>query len=355
MRNGSAANLALVHDFLVSYGGAEKTLLALHTIFPSAPIYTLAADAEFVRQYLPAATIITSRLQSLPGGASAYRSYGLLMPTAIESFDLSPFDTVVSSSVNFAKGIIVRPATRHVCYCYSPSRPLWDRAHAYEYGGKITRHFARLWDVEAAQRVDDFVAISRHVRERIKKFYRRDADVIYPPVSQLPTPTSESLSNESYYIIVSRLVPHKNIELAIDTFNKLGHQLVIVGDGPLRQQLKDRASRNIVFTGFVDDQQLATWVAHARALLVPCEEDFGLTAAEALHLGVPVLALRKGGVLEIIEEAVTGEFFDDPIPEALADGVKRLQRGVYDPKVLRKESKKFGIKNFQKAVRKIIA
>lgn len=334
-QSASAPSIALVHDSLSSFGGAERVLGVLHELYPTAPIFTIMADRAVVQKFFRGADVRTSGMGS--DAWSMRRMLAPWMPSAIESFNLSGFDVVLSSSITFAKGIVVRPGTKHVCYCFSPSRPLWDRAHRYEYGARIRRHLARLWDTESSERVDAYAAISEHVQKRIEKYYRRTASVIYPPLIELPQPKKTTPFASPYFVIVSRLVLHKNIELAIDTFAKLGYQLVIIGDGPLRSKLAASAPRNCSFLGFVDDQTVATYLAHAQALIMPCEEDFGLTALEALSVGTPVLALRKGGALEIIQEGTTGEFFDDQIPEALADGIERLRRNRkgYDPETLR--------------------
>lgn len=328
----------------------------MHAMFPEAPIYTLFARPEFTRAYLPRATIIPSALQKMPFIGRAYRMYAPLMPLQIEAFDLSHADVVISSSVTFAKGLILRPKTRHICYCYSPARMLWDRSAAYERGGRVTRHLLRLWDSEGSERVDEFVAISRHVQSRIKKYYRKDSKVIYPPVPALQSSAGDTSEVEPYYLIVSRLFPHKNLDTAIDAFNKIGERLVIIGDGPLRASLKISAKKNIRFLGKQDDAALAGYYARCSALILPNEEDFGLTAVEAMQFGKPVLALRHGGALETVLEGITGEFFDDAIPESIVDGLKRLKGNyhAYDPETIKKHAEKFSLQAFQDQMRELI-
>ncbi len=220
--------LAFIHDWLVSLGGAERVLKELHRIFPDAPIYTLFADTAFTRQHFPDAHIVPTWLQHIPAITRFYRFTALLMPTAIESIDLSAYDVVLSSSVFFGKGIILKPQTKHVSYCYSPPRQLWDRAAEYELrgvGARITQHVLRLWDFHAAQRPDKIIAISRHVQNRVKKYYKRNADVLYPPLAAFPSlPDGERIvpPHDPYFLIVSRLHTYKNIHIAVEAFQRLG-------------------------------------------------------------------------------------------------------------------------------------
>lgn len=382
--------LALVHDWLNTLGGAERVLIELHEIFPEAPVYTLFYDKKFVRCYLPNAEVRPSFLQKIPFINKCYKYAALLMPSAIESFDLSDFDVVISSSAFFSKGLVLRPKTKHICYCYSPTRQLWDQNSVYSitnYGLRIKnnaqyairnpvievgKHLLRLWDRQAADRVDEFVAISETVRSRIQKYYHRDSIVIYPPVSinhksQIPNPEQNTNSKtqipNNYYLIVSRLFPHKNIDIAIEAFSKLNLSLVIIGDGPEKRKIKNQIStfvpssgrgkiKNIELLGFVSDEELFYYYQNCRAFIMPQEEDFGLTPLEAMSFGKPVLALRKGGALETIQEGITGEFFDDPIPEALADGIRRLNVNCrnYQPETIKSRAKQFSKEVFQKKI-----
>lgn len=378
--------IALVHDWLTSLGGAERVLIELHRLFPDAPIYTLYAEEGFIKKHLPEARIVTSYLQKFPGFLRG--KYLLpLMPSAIESFDLSGFDIVISSSVFLSKGLVLKPQTVHISYCYSPTRQLWDRTHEYEYGGKIMRHLMRIWDRQAADRVDQFIAISQHVHKRIQKYYRRDSWMIYPPLVFEPSQEPTSLQTtpsipagiasgsravalrnglqgegilpgllKDYYLIVSRLHPHKNIEVAIEAFNKLKYPLVIVGDGPLRRRLRACAGSNIHFVGEVPDGQLEQWYTNCRAVVMPQEEDFGMTPVEAMYFGKPTLALRRGGALETVSEGVTGEFFDDPIPEALTDGVRRLEERYpkYDSRIIQNHATRFSLNRFAAEIKMAI-
>lgn len=359
--------IALVHDWLNNLGGAERVLIELHRIFPKAPIYALFSNKKFIQEFLPEAEIRTSSLQKIPFITKLYKYLFFLMPSAIESFDLSDFDVVISSSVIFSKGLVLKPRTRHICYCYSPTRFLWDRHAEYEnrgYLATLSRHLLRVWDRQASDRVDVFVAISEHVKDRIKKYYRRDSKVVYPPLSikyqELSSKDSEnpnySLPTTSYYLIVSRLFPHKNIDIAIDAFNKLDYELVILGEGPDMTRLKKMAGKNIKFIEYKQDSEVADYYQNCKAFIMPQEEDFGLTPLEAMSFGKPVLALRKGGALETIAEGITGEFFDDPIPEALADGIRRLNKNyhTYSPLVIQKWAEKFSKERFQEEVLELV-
>lgn len=346
--------LALVHDWLNTLGGAERVLIELHHIFPDAPIYTLFYNKEFKEKHLSNAEVRPSYLQKFPFINKHYKYAALLMPSAIESFDLADFDIVISSSAFFSKGLVLRPKTRHICYCYSPTRQLWDRQ--FEYTGesiltRLSQHLLRIWDRQAADRVDEFIAISETVRSRIKKYYKKNAKVIYPPATELPGGSSDRPMKEEYYLIVSRLFQHKNIDVAIDAFNKLGYKLVIIGDGPeyakYKGQIAKGKAENIQLLGCLDDNSIATYYRHAKAFIMPQEEDFGLTPIEAMRFGIPTLALRKGGALETLLEGITGEFFDDPIPEALADGVRRLNENFHNYK---SNLIKSGADNFSKEI-----
>ncbi len=353
--------LALVHDWLNTLGGAERVLIELHKTFPQAPIYVLFYDKRFVRQWLPDAAVHASFLQKIPFITRIYPMLALLMPIAIESFDLSHFDRVISSSVTFSKGLVLKPSTKHICYCYSPARFLWDRHAEYINGReypwltRISQHLLRLWDYSAADRADHFVAISEAVKDRIGKYYRKEATVIYPPATLTARP-EKIVPHQDFYLIVSRLYDYKNIRLAIETFNKLGYPLVIIGDGPDRRALEREAKKNIVFLGARDDATLASYYNACRAFIMPQEEDFGLTPVEAMQFGKPVVALRKGGALETVVEGRTGEFFDDAIPEAMADAIGRLNARYtsYYPTEIKEHAKQFSAERFKAAIMQVL-
>src|SRR3989344_9276414 len=259
--------IALVHDWLLGVGGAENVLKELHEIFPDAPVYVLFYNEKFVKEFMPNAEIRPSFLQKHYCRLKNHKLLMPFMPMAVESFDMADFDIVISSSAYFAKGLIVKPRTKHICYCHSPTRQLWDWHIEYKSESKRTprmatsllQHFVRIWDRHASSRVDNFIANSKNVSERIKKYYQKDSIIIYPPVSlaghdNSTTPAaigSGSRQNRrEYFLIVSRLFPHKNVEIAVKAFNKLGWPLVIIGDGPEKNHLKNIAEKNINLLGF---------------------------------------------------------------------------------------------------------
>ncbi|HXV27150.1 MAG TPA: glycosyltransferase [Candidatus Paceibacterota bacterium] len=300
--------------------------------------------------------------QSWPGRVPVLRTrpaaLAPFLPAAVESMDLSAYDVVVSSSVMFAKGVVTRTRTRHISYCYSPSRMLWDRNAEYERRGplsRLARHWLRMWDANAAKRPDVMLAISGAVAGRIAKYYRRQSEVLHPPLLAAPTDRRmRSASDLGYYLAVGRLLPHKNFGMLVDAFAKLNRPLVIVGDGPERARLARRAPANVHFVS-ADDRTLASWFAGCRALIVPNEEDFGMTPVEAMSFGRPVLALRAGGALETVSEGVTGEFFDDAIPEALAEGVIRLEAGRYDGALITAHATKFNASRFDARMKRLVS
>lgn len=352
----SKLRIALVHDWLLNIGGAEKVLKTLHEIFPDAPIYTLFYNNEFTDFFLPDAEITPTFLQKL---LKIFRSHKLLlplMPIAAESINLSNFDLVISSSVAFSKGLILKPRTKHICYCYSPMRQIWDWHAEYKREThkapkiitNLFQHFLRIWDRNASTRVDHFIAISKNVQERIKKYYQRESEIIYPPVARPILNTKYKLPAKNYFLIVSRLFRHKNIEIAVKAFNKLGIPLVIIGTGPEFKKLKKLAGKNVIMLGQQPDEILPVYYQNCSAFIMPQEEDFGMTPIEAMGYGKPVLALRRGGALEYIQEGINGEFFEDPIEEVLADGVRRIKENLprYNAAEIKKTAERFSKEKF---------
>lgn len=355
--------VAIVHDFLTYWGGAEQVLMSLHRLYPEAPIYTLLYDKSMER-YFPDARIRVSLLDKLPMWLKKRKKLLLpLMPTAAETFDLSGFDLVISSSSSFAKGVIVRPRTLHISYCHTPTRFLWDWYRNYLEENRIGMlkkflvvpilHVMRIWDRSASERVDRYVANSENTARKINKFYGRESEVIYPPVDYMKFGTMEDLPpvpEKDYYLIVSRLSPYKKIDVAINAFNKLGLPLVIIGTGGDMERLRKMADKNIKFLGFQDEKHLAAYYKNARALIFPGEDDFGITILEAMSFGVPVLAYGRGGALETVIPGKTGELFDSEVPEILADGIRRMNRSMdgYDAEEIKAFSEKFSRENFEK-------
>lgn len=325
-------------------------------MFPEAPIYTFFHDQKFTGQFLPSAKIVPSSLQGFYRTFRQHRLTLPFLPLAAESWDLSDYDLVISSSIAFSKSLILKPKTKHLCYCYSPTRFLWDWRHEYKgWTLALLKHFLRIWDRQAATRVDSFAAISKNVQRRIKKYYGRDSTVIYPPVNSFRQTLDSRPSTLDYFLIVSRLFPHKNVDIAIEAFNKLRWPLLIIGEGPEKRKLERLIeNKNLIkIVGGVKDQELASYYLQAKAFIMPQEEDFGLTPLEAMSFGKPVLALRQGGALEYILEEINGEFFDEPHPALLANGARRLNENYknYSPLVIKKTAERFSRAGFEKEMK----
>jgi len=354
--------IALVHDYLNQYGGAERVLEALCGIFPEAPIYTLLYDEAATGRVFKGREIHTSFLQRTPFARRHHRIFPLLMPLAIEQFDLSEFDLVFSNSASFAKGVITKPHTKHISYCMTPTRFLWDDSHRFidefKYPWPIKKlvpffiTYLRIWDKEAACRVDEFVAISNFVRERIKKYYERDARVIYPPVCTAKYQISEKIGN--YFLMVGRLVSYKRFDLAVKVFNAIKKPLKIVGDGPERRRLEKLARRNIEFLGLVSDYRMPEIYSRAQAIIFPQVEDFGLVPLEAMASGRPVIAFREGGALETVMDGKTGIFFDEQTEISLAQAIGKYYQTDWDPKIIREHALRFDKEIFKKRITELL-
>jgi len=353
--------IALVHDWINQIGGAERVLAAFHNMWPDAPIHLLFGESKSVSELLPNAKIIYSPFQKIPNIFRTRRFMAPILPSLIERFDFSAYDVVVSSSVIFSKGIIVRPKTKHISYCYSPTRFLWDRSAGYEYhsiGSAVARHILRMWDFSAAQRPDTFIAVSQTCANRISTYYKRNAFVVPPPIKINNILSGAVRSN--FILFVGRLLPHKNVNELILAAKKTRTHLVIVGDGPEKSRLEllsENVGDIIEFRGNVSDQERDELYQTCRAVVVPNEEDWGLTATEAHSHGTPVLALRAGGAQEIVIEGMTGEFFDDSIVESIADGIHRILRShtIYDPNLIRQHAMQWSEERFAEKMRSIIS
>ena len=369
MENSSLENMkvALIHDHLAQDGGAEKVLKVLSDFFPTAPIYTLLYEKKNVDKYFKDRKIETSIIQRLPGGVKHYQWYLLFMPIAVEFFDLREYDLVISDTSSFAKGVITSPDCLHICYCHTPTRYLWSDTHQYINELKYNKWFKkvisfvlnsiRLWDRAAADRVDFFIANSKTVQKRISKYYRRESVVIYPPVETdkfYISDLKEQKAEEKYFLAGCRLAPYKRVDLVIEAFNMLkslgeDYRLKIFGDGVDLERLKKLAAdnKNIEFLGRISEEEKAILFSQAQAFINPQEEDFGITAVEAMAAGRPVIAYKAGGATETVKEGETGEFFEEQIWEELADKILRFKQERYDSHAIRQHAEQFSTQKFK--------
>lgn len=353
---------ALIHEHLAQDGGAEKVLLAFQELFPDAPTYTLVYNPARAHPAFLQKDIRTSFLQRLPFGLKKYQWYLPLMPLAVERYDLRQYDVVLSSVSAFAKGVITRPDAVHICYCHSPTRYLWTDSHEYIDALPYNRLIKRLillllpglrqWDRLAADRVDHFIANSKTVQDRIKKYYRRESTIIHPPVEVERFAVSDSI--DKYFLIGGRLVSYKRYDLAIQAFNRLGLPLKIFGSGPEEKRLRAMAKETIEFLGKVSDEERGRLMSRAIAFIHPQEEDFGITAVESMAAGRPVIAYAKGGALETVIPGKTGVLFDEQSWEALADAVLRFKPDDYRPQEIRAWAEGFRKERFAERIRAFV-
>ncbi len=349
------AKVALVHDWLTGRRGGEKVLEIFAEIFPEAPIYTLFHFPGTQSEEIEKRTIHTSFLQKMPFLKRKYRSYLSLYPLAVELFDLQEYDFIISSSHCVAKGAIPKPDALHICYVHSPVRYAWNQYFAYfspEKLGFFSRfiippviHRLRQWDVTSTSRVDHFVANSKTVARRIFRYYRRESEVIHPPVDTEFFRPGQGVGE--YFLIVSALVPYKRIDLAIEAFSRSGWKLKIAGDGPDYKKLRKMAKGNIEFLGFLSPSDLLQVYQKAEALLMPGEEDFGINSLEAQSCGIPVVAYGRGGAKETVVSEKTGLFFSESSPESLQDALDKFRSIAFNKAKIRDNSMKFSLKVFK--------
>jgi len=349
--------MALIHDWLVGEGGAEKVLESFFNMFSHPPIYTLFYDhGKMEKTFCSNGEIHCSFLQKIPLSLSFYRHLLPFFPWAVESFDLKEFDLIVSSSHAVAKGIKVEDHQLHICYCHTPMRYIWDLQEEYlspfsspvQKALRVVFHRLRKWDIKTSQRVDVFVANSMHVAKRIERAYQRKAVTIYPPVAVDDFYCSEQ--KEGYYITHGRLVPYKRVDLLVEAFRLMpDRKLVIIGTGPEEKKLRKRASQNVEFLGFVERSKLALYLSQAKAYLFAAEEDFGIGVVEAQASGLPVIALGKGGALETVIQGRTGIFFNEASIGSLIEAIKSFEKkeDTFNAASIKNHAEQFSVVHFQ--------
>ena len=347
--------VAIIHDWLTGMRGGEKCLELFCEIFPQAEIFTLLHIKGSVSPLIESHPIHVSFIQNMPLVKRRYRYYLPLFPSAIENFDLSDFDLVLSSSHCVAKGILPGVMARHVCYCYTPMRYAWDMRHHYfplrempllkRRTIPMILNQLRIWDITANSRVDEFIAISKYVAKRIERNYGRQASVVYPPVDTEFYTLSEQ--QDDFYLMVSALAPYKRVDLAIEAFNELGFPLTIIGNGQDEKRLKKMAASNVQFLGWMSDEDVRSYYQRCRAFVFPGEEDFGITPLEAMACGKPVVAYKRGGATETVIEYkpnrkdYTGVFFEEQTVESLKEAVLLARKLEFFPLKIREHAEKF--------------
>lgn len=365
------ARVAIVHDYLNQYGGAERVVEALHEIWPEAPIYTSVYDQKLLSSLgfkVNPKNVITSFMQKLPLRKALPRYYfTLIYPFAFQSFDFSDFDVVISSSSYAAKYIKKPQGAIHIGYCHTPPRFLWgyDQETNVSAMNLFERLAASIWhgylknlDFKYAQKVDYFIANSKTVQERVKKNYGRESEVIYPPVdikrfSFARSHLASALGR--YYLVVSRMGEYKRVNIVVEAFNQLGLPLKVVGTGPQFENLKKVAKSNVELLGRLTDQKITELYLGCQAFIFPTEEDFGITPVEAMAAGKSVLAYRAGGVVESLLPGVTGEFFSPQTPSALIGAVKKFRSERYDPKKIKTQAKRFSKEVFKERMKEFVS
>ena len=361
-RRFSEPRVAIVHYWLVSMRGGERVVERFLKLFPQADLFTNVYDPDAMSATIRRAKVTTSFINRLPFSKRFYQYYLPLMPLALEELDLSGYDLVISSESGPAKGVVTPPESMHVCYCHSPMRYLWDHYHQYRSEANfmaraampILYHRLRQWDISSIDRVDSIVANSHFIRQRIRKFWRRDADVVHPPVETALFHMSEEVGES--YLWVGQLVPYKRPDLAVEAFNRSGLPLTIVGRGSMGRMLRKSAGPNIRFVERMDFNDLRRAYARSKALIMTAEEDFGITPVEAMASGRPVIAYGKGGVLDSVTPGKTGVFFDRQDPEALVDAVSNMEAFLrhFDPAEAVESARRFSPEQFDRKINALV-
>ena len=352
--------VALVYDRVNKWGGAERVIIALRKIFPDAPLFTSVYKEDHA-SWAKKIPVKTSFLQKIPFASGHHEFLGVLMPIAFESFNFDDYDLVVSVTSEAGKGIIVKPHTRHVSIILTPTRYLWSGYDEYFQDALFRLAslpfvlFLRYWDKHAAKRPDRLIAISKTVQDRIKKYYGLESDIIYPPLMVRTANVSSKRQDVPYFLIVSRLVPYKRIELAVAAANKARVPLKIIGTGHMMDKLKQKAGSTVEFLGQVSEEELKSYYANCKALIFPGIEDFGLTMVEAQAFGKPVIAFRAGGAEEIVIEVKTGVFLDKPTPTSLSEVLKSFKPSRYNSLDCKKNARRFSFEQFKRKILSVVS
>ncbi|MDD5491400.1 MAG: glycosyltransferase [bacterium] len=353
--------IAIVHDYLNQYGGAERVVEVLHELFPEAPVYTSVYLPSEMPGSFKKMDIRTSFMQGFPWMKRHFKKYLMFFPRAIESFDFTGYDLILSSSSGWAKAAKHDAHCLHLCYCYTPMRWVWsyqryiERENIPWWAELILKVFIRQlkkWDLETSSRVDRFIAISKLIQDRIKNSYHRDSVIIYPPVETNRFSITEQLGD--YYLLVSRLNTYKRVDIVVQAFNQLGLPLVVIGEGPDKAHLEKIAKQNIRFLGKVADPVVNEHCAKCQAFIFPGEEDFGIAPVEAMASGRPVVAYAAGGALETVSAGVTGVFFEEQTPMAIVAAVKEMQSIAFDSGRIRKHAQQFDKEIFKQKLKNYI-
>ncbi|MHB8793797.1 MAG: glycosyltransferase [Thermoleophilia bacterium] len=354
--------VAIAHEWLTTLGGSERVVETMLEAYPGSPVYTTFLSDRNLPESVRSWDVRTSFVQRLPMLHRISQKYIPLFPLAFESFDMTGYDVVITSSSACSKGVLTGPETLNICYCYTPLRYAWqphldkrlDGANPLvKAGNDLVVHYLRLWDRLASDRVDHFIAISDHVAARIAKFYRRESAVIYPPVDVERFPVVKCARD--YFLIVSRLVPYKRVELAVEAFTRLGLPLKVVGEGPERERLQAMAGPTVEFLGFVPEDDLPELISGCLALIFPGEEDFGIVPVEAMAAGRPVIGLARGGLLESAVDGKTAVMFPEATAESVIEAVSRFKPRDFDPAKLSKHAAKFSKERFKKEFTEFVA
>jgi glycosyltransferase involved in cell wall biosynthesis len=354
--------IALVHDYINQYGGAERVLEAFMDMYPEAPVYTLISDLSKMPERFRHVDIRNSFIQSIPFSKKFYKHMINLFPLAVEQFDLREYDVILSTSSAFAKGVITNPNQLHISYCHTPMRYVWDLYHQYMNEDiknplfklvlPMLLHRIRIWDQVSSRRVDHFIANSKNVSKRILKYYGRPSQVIYPPVNFEQYHISDQI--QDYFLIVSRLLPYKRVDMVIEAFNQLKKPLVIIGDGYDRKRLESLAGPHITFLGYQSDETIAQYYSQCQAFIMAGEEDFGITPLEAQASGRPVIAYRKGGSLETVIEGETGLFFNEQKPSSLLNTLEKFSVKDFNSNTIRNHALSFSTPRFKQEINAFI-